>query len=207
MRKRSVLQIFKFTIIFFVFVSYASADCYFRREVLSVGGLPITDHRESTTLQADNTYECTYSFNVLIDGVWTKAERVAKHKNKAHACKIAREEIQTFLLTAADEYEIDVLQNTEMVCDTRKEERKLYVDIGQEVNLSDLVIDPRFIDNYGQIQLVTPYDAPHMQCAIFLENVIQKDGVAIQNKGYACRTGTALTVWKKWEAARIDSNG
>jgi len=30
----------------------------------------------------------------------------------------------------------------------------------------------------------------------------------IQNKGYACATGNAWTVWKKWEAARIDnSNG
>jgi len=206
MRKRSVLQIFKFTIIFFVFVSYASADCYFRREVLSVGGLPIADQRESTTLQSDNTYECTYSFNVLINGVWTKAERVANHKNKVQSCLEAREQAETFLLTAADEYDIEVLQNTEMVCDTRKEERKLYVDIGQEVILSDLVIDPRFIDKYGQIQLVTPYDAPHMQCAIFLENVIRKDGVAIQNKGYACQTGSVWTVWKKWEAARIDNN-
>jgi len=184
------------------------ADCYFRREVLSIGGLPIADQRESTTLQADNTYECTYSFNVLINGVWTQAERVAKHKNKVHACLAAREQAETFLLTAIpNEYEVDVLQNTEMVCNSRKEDSKLYVDIGDQVNLSDLVIDPRFITETGQIQLVVPREAPHLQCAIFLENVIRKDGVAIQNKGYACQTGKLWTVWKKWEAARIDNNG
>jgi hypothetical protein len=195
-----------FVISFFIIQS-VYADCYFRREVLSVGGLPIADQRESTTLQADNTYECTYSFNVLINGVWTKAERVANHKNKVHACLIARDQAQTFLLTAADEYDVDVLQNTEMVCDTRKEEQKLYVDVGDQVNLSDLIIDPKFITDAGQIQLVIPREAPHLQCAIFLENVIQGDGVAIQNKGYACQTGSVWTVWKKWEAARIDSNG
>ena len=184
------------------------ADCYFRREVLSVGGLPIADQRESTTLQADNTYECTYSFNVLINGVWTKAERVANHKNKVHACLAAREQAETFLLSEApDEYDVEVLQNTEMVCDTRKEERQMYVQIGQVVNLSDLVIDPKYIDSQGRIRLIIPYDAQHMKCAIFLENVIRKDGVAIQNKGYACQTGSFWTVWKKWEAARIDSNG
>jgi len=188
-------------------VSGALGDCYFRREVLSIGGLPIDNEHESSVLQGDNTYECTYSFNVLINGVWTKAERVANHVNKVHACLAARDQAKTFLLTSVpDEYEVTVLQNTEMVCDTRKEERKLYVDIGDQVNLSDLVIDPRFIDPNGNIELVIPYDAPHMQCAIFLENVIRKDGVAIQNKGYACQTGSVWTVWKKWEAARIDNN-
>jgi len=186
----------------------AYADCYFRREVLSVGGLPIDDESESIVLQSNNTYECTYSFNVLINGVWTKAERVGIHKNKVHACLSAREQAKTFLLTAVpDEYEVDVLQNTEMVCDTRKEERQMYVQIGQVVNLSDLVIDPKYIDSQGRIRLIIPYDAQHMKCAIFLENVIRKDGVAIQNKGYACQTGSFWTVWKKWEAARIDSNG
>jgi hypothetical protein len=186
----------------------AYADCYFRREVLSIGGLPIDDERESVVLQGDNTYECTYSFNVLVNGVWIRAERAAGHVNKTHACLAARDQAKTFVLTEVpNEYEVNVLQNTEMVCDTRKQERQLYVDIGQVVNLSDLIIDPRFIKN-GQIQLITPYDAPHMSCAIFLENVIRKDGVAIQNKGYACATGSAWTVWKKWEAARIDnSNG
>jgi hypothetical protein len=187
----------------------ALGDCYFRREVLSIGGLPIDDERESVVLQGDNTYECTYSFNVLVNGVWIRAERAAGHVNKTHACLAARDQAKTFVLTEVpNEYEVNVLQNTEMVCDTRKQERQLYVDIGQVVNLSDLIIDPRFIDPNGRIQLITPYDAPHMSCAIFLENVIRKDGVAIQNKGYACATGSAWTVWKKWEAARIDnSNG
>jgi hypothetical protein len=187
-------------------VSTALGDCYFRREVLSIGGLPIANESESTVLQSNNTYKCTYSFNVLVNGVWTKAERTADHANKTHACLTARDQARTFILTAVpDEYEVDVLQNTEMVCDTRKNEQKLYVDIGQVVDLSDLAIDPRFIKN-GQIQLITPYDAPHMKCAIFLENVIRQDGVAIQNKGYACQTGNAWTVWKKWEAARIDNS-
>ena len=187
----------------------ALGDCYFRREVLSIGGLPIDDERESVVLQGDNTYECTYSFNVLVNGVWIRAERAAGHVNKTHACLAARDQAKTFVLTEVpNEYEVNVLQNTEMVCDTRKQERQLYVDIGQVVKLSDLIIDPRFIDPNGRIQLITPYDAPHMSCAIFLENVIRKDGVAIQNKGYACATGSAWTVWKKWEAARIDnSNG
>ena len=187
----------------------ALGDCYFRREVLSIGGLPIDDERESVVLQGDNTYECTYSFNVLVNGVWIRAERAAGHVNKTHACLAARDQAKTFVLTEVpNEYEVNVLQNTEMVCDTRKQERQLYVDIGQVVNLSDLIIDPRFIDPNGRIQLITPYDAPHMSCAIFLENVIRKDGVAIQNKGYACATGSAWTVWEKWEAARIDnSNG
>ena len=177
--------------------------------MLSIGGLPIDDERESVVLQGDNTYECTYSFNVLVNGVWIRAERAAGHVNKTHACLAARDQAKTFVLTEVpNEYEVNVLQNTEMVCDTRKQERQLYVDIGQVVNLSDLIIDPRFIDPNGRIQLITPYDAPHMSCAIFLENVIRKDGVAIQNKGYACATGSAWTVWKKWEAARIDnSNG
>jgi len=194
------------SVILLVVTANAFSDCYFRREVLSIGGLPTADERESTVLQSNNTYKCTYSFNVLVNGVWTKAERTADHANKTHACLTARDQARTFILTAVpDEYEVDVLQNTEMVCDTRKEERKLYVDIGQVVNLSDLAIDPRFIKN-GQIQLITPYDAPHMKCAIFLENVIRQDGVAIQNKGYACQTGNAWTVWKKWEAARIDNS-
>ena len=190
-----------------IITANALGDCYFRREVLSIGGLPIADERESTVLQSNNTYNCTYSFNVLVNGVWTKAERVANHVNKTHACLAARDQARTFILTAVpDEYEVDVLQNTEMVCDTRKTEQKLYVDIGQVVKLSDLTIDPKFINPQGQIVLITPYDAPHMKCAIFLENVIRKDGVAIQNKGYACQTGQAWTVWKKWEAARIDSS-
>ena len=185
----------------------ASADCYFRKEVLSVGGLPIDDQRESTVLQGNNQYECTYSFNVLVNGKWMQAEKIASHVNKTHACLLAREQARTFLLTAVpNEYEVDVLQNTEMVCDTRKQEQQLYVDIGQVVNLSDLVIDPRFIDAQGNIQLIEPYDAPQLSCAIFLENVIRTDGIAIQNKGYACQTGKVWTVWKKWEAARIDNS-
>lgn len=195
------------SVILLTVTANALSDCYFRREVSSIGGLPIADEHESTVLQSNNTYNCTYSFNVLVNGVWTKAERVANHVNKIHACLAARDQARTFILTAVpNEYEVDVLQNTEMVCDTRKEERKLYVDIGQVVKLSDLVIDPKFINPQGQIILVTPYDAPHMKCAIFLETVIRKDGVAIQNKGYACQTGTAWTVWKKWEAARIDNS-
>jgi len=206
MQTRRVQQTILSLILLAVAVN-AMSDCYFRREVLSIGGLPIADEHESTVLQSNNTYNCTYSFNVLVNGVWTKAERVANHVNKTHACLAARDQARTFILTAVpDEYEVDVLQNTEMVCDTRKEERKLYVDVGQVVKLSDLVIDPKFINPQGQIILVTPYNAPQMKCAIFLETVIRNDGVAIQNKGYACQTGQAWTVWKKWEAARIDNS-
>jgi len=206
MQTRSVRQAL-LSIILLAVTANVLGDCYFRREVLSIGGLPISDEHESTILQSNNTYECTYSFNVLVNGVWIKAERVANHVNKTHACLAARDQARTFILTAVpDEYEVDVLQNTEMVCDTRKEERKIYVDVGQVVKLSDLVIDPKFINPQGQIILVTPYDAPHMKCAIFLETVIRNNGVAIQNKGYACQTGTAWTVWKKWEAARIDNS-
>lgn len=208
MQATRIRQTVLLALILAITATSALGDCYFRREVLSIGGLPIDDERESVVLQGDNTYECTYSFNVLVNGVWIRAERAAGHVNKTHACLAARDQAKTFVLTEVpNEYEVNVLQNTEMVCDTRKQERQLYVDIGQVVNLSDLIIDPRFIKN-GQIQLITPYDAPHMSCAIFLENVIRKDGVAIQNKGYACATGSAWTVWKKWEAARIDnSNG
>ena len=209
MQATRIRQTVLLALILAITATSALGDCYFRREVLSIGGLPIDDERESVVLQGDNTYECTYSFNVLVNGVWIRAERAAGHVNKTHACLAARDQAKTFVLTEVpNEYEVNVLQNTEMVCDTRKQERQLYVDIGQVVNLSDLIIDPRFIDPNGRIQLITPYDAPHMSCAIFLENVIRKDGVAIQNKGYACATGSAWTVWKKWEAARIDnSNG
>jgi hypothetical protein len=79
------------------------------------------------------------------------------------------------------------------------------VRIGQEVNLSDLTIDPKFVNADGSIRFVRPVDAPELTCSIFLETVIRPDGVAVQNKGYVCKTGSTWTVWKKWENSRIDN--
>ena len=158
----------------------ASAECYQRKEILSVGGLPIDSQRESYVQLDKNRFKCTYSFRVLVD----------------RTC--------TWLMTNTPEYDVSVQQNVETVCDTAKKQPRL-VRIGQEVNLSDLTIDPKFVNADGSIRFVRPVDAPGLTCSIFLETVIRPDGVAIQNKGYVCKTESTWTVWKKWENSRIDN--
>jgi hypothetical protein len=116
----------------------------------------------------------------------------------------ARDTASTWLMLNTPEHDMSVQQNIETVCDTAKK-KPTTVRIGQEVNLSDLVIDPKFVNNDGSIRFVRPVDAPELTCSIFLETQIRPDGVAVQNKGYVCRTGQTWTVWKKWENSRIDN--
>lgn len=182
----------------------ASAECYQRREILSVGGLPIDSQRESHVQVQPNHYKCTYSFRVLVDRTWTWAEKYGEANTAVRACLAARDAASTWLMTAVPEHDISVQQNVETVCDTAKKQPRL-VRIGQEVNLSDLTIDPKFVNADGSIRFVRPVDAPELTCSIFLETVIRPDGVAVQNKGYVCKTGSTWTVWKKWENSRIDN--
>ena len=182
----------------------ASAECYQRKEILSVGGLPIDSQRESYVQLDKNRFKCTYSFRVLVDRTWTWAEKYGEGNTAVRSCMAARDAASTWLMTNTPEHDVSVQQNVETVCDTAKK-RPTAVRVGQEVNLSDLTIDPKFVNTDGSIRFVRPVDAPELTCSIFLETQIRPDGVAVQNKGYVCRTGQTWTVWKKWENSRIDN--
>jgi hypothetical protein len=184
-------------------VTAANSECFQRKEILSTGGLPIDNQRESYVRLSKNQFKCTYSFRVLVDGTWTWAEKNGEGNTAIKACLAAREAASTWLMTNTPEYDVSVQQNVETICDSSKKIPNV-VRIGQEVNLSDLTIDPKFFNTDGSIRFVRPVDASDLTCSIFLENQIRSDGVAIQNKGYVCQTGHTWTVWKKWEQSRID---
>lgn len=182
----------------------ANSECYQRKEILSVGGLPI-DHQSESYVQLDkNRFKCTYSFRVLVDRTWLWAEKYGEANTAVRSCMAARDAASTWLMLNTPEFDISVQQNVETVCDTAKK-RPSAVKVGQEVNLSDLVIDPKFVNADGSIRFVRPVDARELTCSIFLETLIRPDGVAIQNKGYVCKTQQTWTVWKKWENSRIDN--
>lgn len=184
-------------------VTAANSECYQRKEILSVGGLPIDSQRESYVQVDKNQYRCTYSFRVLVDRTWTWAEKYGKGDTAVRACLAARDAASTWLLSNTTEYEVNVQQNIETVCDTTKKPVNT-VRVGQQVNLSDLTIDPKYVNADGSIRYVYPVDNQNLTCSIFLENEIRPNGVAVQYKGYVCQTGRTWTVWKKWEQSRID---
>ena len=184
--------------------TFANSECFQRKEILSVGGLPIDNQSESYVQVAKNQYKCTYTFRVLVDRTWLWAEKYGEANTAVRSCMAARDAASTWLMLNTPEFDISVQQNVETVCDTRKK-RPSAVKVGQEVNLSDLTIDPKFVNTDGSIRFVHPVDTRELTCSIFLETLIRPDGVAIQNKGYVCQTGPTWTVWKKWENSRIDN--
>ena len=186
-----------------VICTTAGAVCHQRKEILSVGGLPIDNQQESHVELAKNKFKCTYSFRVLIDKTWTWAEKYGEGNTAIRSCLAARESASTWLLDQTPQYNLDVKQSVETICDTSKKLPNT-VERGQEVNLSDLTIDPKFVNSDGSIRFVYPIADQNLICSIFLENIIRKDGTAIQYKGYVCQTGKTWTVWKKWENSRID---
>jgi hypothetical protein len=181
----------------------ANAECYQRKEILSVGGLPIDSQRESHVQLGKNHYKCTYSFRVLVDRTWTWAEKYGEANTAVKACMAARDSASTWMLDQIPEHNLSVQQSIETVCDTTKKSVSA-VRLGQQVNLSDLTIDPKFVNADGSIRFVYPVDNQNLVCSIFLENQIRPDGLAVQYKGYVCQTGSTWTVWKKWEQSRID---
>lgn len=181
----------------------ANAECYQRKEILSVGGLPVDNQRESHVQLGKNHYKCTYSFRVLVDRTWTWAEKYGEANTAVRACLAARDSASTWLLDHTPEYDLSVQQSVETVCDTTKKSVSA-VKVGQQVNLSDLTIDPKFVNADGSIRFVYPVDNQNLVCSIFLENEIRPNGTAVQYKGYVCQTGQSWTVWKKWEQSRID---
>ena len=181
----------------------ANAECYQRKEILSVGGLPVDNQRESHVQLGKNHYKCTYSFRVLVDRTWTWAEKYGEANTAVRACLAARDAASTWLLDHTPEYDLSVQQSVETVCDTTKKSVSA-VKVGQQVNLSDLTIDPKFVNADGSIRFVYPVDNQNLVCSIFLENEIRPNGTAVQYKGYVCQTGQSWTVWKKWEQSRID---
>jgi hypothetical protein len=181
----------------------ANAECYQRKEILSVGGLPVDSQRESHVQLGKNHYKCTYSFRVLVDRTWTWAEKYGEANTAVKACMAARDSASTWMLDQIPEHNLSVQQSVETVCDTTKKSVSA-VRVGQQVNLSDLTIDPKFVNADGSIRFVYPVDNQNLVCSIFLENQIRPDGLAVQYKGYVCQTGATWTVWKKWEQSRID---
>ena len=181
----------------------ANAECYQRKEILSVGGLPVDNQRESHVQLGKNHYKCTYSFRVLVDRTWTWAEKYGEANTAVRACLAARDSASTWLLDHTPEYDLSVQQSVETVCDTTKKSVSA-VKVGQQVNLSDLTIDPKFVNADGSIRFGYPVDNQNVVCSIFLENEIRPNGTAVQYKGYVCQTGQSWTVWKKWEQSRID---
>lgn len=181
----------------------ANAECYQRKEILSIGGLPVDSQRESHIQLGKNHYKCTYSFRVLVDRTWTWAEKYGEANTAVRACMAARDSASTWLLEQTPEYNVSVQQKIETVCDTTKKFMSA-VRVGQQVNLSDLTIDPKFVNADGSIRFVYPVDNQNLTCSIFLENEIRPNGTAVQYKGYVCQTGQSWTVWKKWEQSRID---
>ena len=181
----------------------ANAECYQRKEILSVGGRPIDSQRESHVQLGKNHYKCTYSFRVLVDRTWTWAEKYGEANTAVRACMAARDSASTWMLNQIPEHNLSVQQSVETVCDTTKKSVSA-VRVGQQVNLSDLTIDPKFVNTDGSIRFVYPVDNQNLTCSIFLENEIRPNGVAVQYKGYVCQTGQSWTVWKKWEQSRID---
>jgi len=181
----------------------ASGECFQRKEILSVGGLPIDNQRESYVQVDKNRFRCTYSFRVLVDRTWTWAEKYGEGNTAVRSCMAARDAASTWLLSNTPEYDVSVQQNVETVCDTAKKQITT-VRVGQQVNLSDLTIDPKYVNADGSIRYVYPIDNQNLVCSIFIENEIRPSGVAVQYKGYVCQTGRNWTIWKKWEQSRID---
>jgi hypothetical protein len=180
------------------------ADCSLRKEIISVGGLPKDNEQEQYVQTGDNQFQCVYSFKVLVDKTWQWAEKYGTGKTSVKACLAARDAASTWLLER-DTTSTEVSQRVTTVCDTAKKHDFAPVKKGQQVNISDLTIDPKYVNADGTIRFIRPVDAPELTCSIFLETQIRPDGVAVQNKGYVCQTGRTWTVWKKWENSRIDN--
>lgn len=194
-------------IIALIAVSLATAsyaDCSLRKEIISVGGLPVDNEQERHVQTGDNQFQCVYSFKVLVDKTWQWAEKYGNGKTSVKACLAARDAASTWLLER-DDTNTEVSQRVTTVCDTAKKHDFAPVKKGQQVNISDLTIDPKYVNLDGTIRFIRPVDAPELTCSIFLETQIRPDGVAVQNKGYVCQTGRTWTVWKKWENSRIDN--
>lgn len=194
-------------IIALIAVSLATAsyaDCSLRKEIISTGGLPIDNQQERYVQTGDNQFQCVYSFKVLVDKTWQWAEKYGNGKTSVKACLAARDAASTWLLER-DDTNTEVSQRVTTVCDTAKKHDFAPVKKGQQVNISDLTIDPKYVNLDGTIRFIRPVDAPELTCSIFLETQIRPDGVAVQNKGYVCQTGRTWTVWKKWENSRIDN--
>lgn len=180
------------------------ADCFQRKEIINIGGLPVDNQRESYIQQPNGMYKCNYSFRVLVDKSWQWAERIAEGRSVVQACTAARDSARTWLLERAPDFGSEVQQSVETVCDTRKPADVRAVKIGQVINLSDVVPHPRYVNADGTFRFIRPVDAPEFTCAVFIENEIRPDGVAVQHTGYLCQTGRNWTVWKKWESSRFD---
>lgn len=194
-------------IIALVAVSLATAsyaDCSLRKEIISIGGLPVDNQQERYIQTADGQFQCVYSFKVLVDKTWQWAEKYGNGKTSVKACLAARDAASTWLLER-DNTNTEVSQRVTTVCDTAKKHDFGPVKKGQQVNISDLTMDPKYVNPDGTIRFIRPVDAPEMTCSIFLESQIRTDGVAVQHKGYVCQTGRTWTVWKKWENSRIDN--
>ena len=194
-------------IIALIAVSLATAsyaDCSLRKEIISVGGLPVDNQQVRYVQTGDNQFQCVYSFKVLVDKTWQWAEKYGNGKTSVKACLAARDAASTWLLER-DDTNTEVSQRVTTVCDTAKKHDFAPVKKGQQVNISDLTIDPKYVNLDGTIRFIRPVDAPELTCSIFLETQIRPDGVAVQNKGYVCQTGRTWTVWKKWENSRIDN--
>ena len=180
------------------------ADCSLRKEIISIGGLPVDNEKERYVQTGDNQFQCVYSFKVLVDKTWQWAEKYGNGKTSVKACLAARDAASTWLLER-DDTNTEVSQRVTTVCDTAKKHDFGPVKKGQQVNISDLTIDPKYVNADGTIRFIRPVDAPELTCSIFLETQIRPDGVAVQNKGYVCQTGRTWAVWKKWENSRIDN--
>lgn len=180
------------------------ADCSLRKEIISIGGLPVDNQQERYVQTGENQFQCVYSFKVLVDKTWQWAEKYGNGKTSVKACLAARDAASTWLLER-DDTNSEVSQRVTTVCDTAKKHDFTPVKKGQQVNISDLTIDPKYVNLDGTIRFIRPVDAPELTCSIFLETQIRPDGVAVQNKGYVCQTGRTWTVWKKWENSRIDN--
>lgn len=181
----------------------AYADCSLRKEIISVGGLPVDNQQERYIQNPNGQFQCVYSFKVLVDKTWQWAEKYGTGKTSVKACLAARDAASTWLLER-DNTNTEIRQQVTTVCDTAKKHDFDPVQKGQQVNLSDLTIDPKYVNSDGTIRFIRPIDAPELTCSIFLETQIRTDGVAVQHKGYVCQTGRSWTVWKKWEQSRID---
>jgi hypothetical protein len=195
-------------IIALIAVSLATAsyaDCSLRKEIISVGGLPVDNQQERYVQTGDNQFQCVYSFKVLVDKTWQWAEKYGTGKTSVKACLAARDAASTWLLER-DDTNSEVSQRVTTVCDTAKKHDFAPVKKGQQVNISDLTIDPKYVNADGTIKFIRPVDAPELieKCSIFLETEIRPNA-AIQNKGYVCQTGRIWIVWKKWENSRIDN--
>lgn len=215
-----------FLAMLFLWADMSRAECFVREKIEITTPMPSGaydlnrvhytgvhfQNRKEKFLLAGNLYQCVISFDKVTDSGIQQVEKIGWSESKINACRNAEHTKIGFLKRPIDSIDVnhylglDMIQQAQiMVCDTNFS-RKKYVKVGEAVNLSELHIDERFISKDGDIEFISPVDAPDQTCTIFTEQFNRDDGVSVQNKGYVCMVGSTWTIWKKWETNRYETN-